>query len=153
MRPDGDGSGGHALAGFRAASAHLGATQHHGVAIGQPLTFLGAARARLGADAAGAAVQLRAAQHEVRRGGAHLGAVQQHMLMMGAGVFAPHAQAVQGSLRADVVALGAIGDALTHLGADVVRMGVGHGLLQIAGERFTLRDAAKPMPTWPGTVV
>src|SRR6266511_657143 len=57
---------GHFLARFRAAPADLGALLHLGVALSQSLAVLGARQTDLRANSASAAMQLGAAEHEVR---------------------------------------------------------------------------------------
>jgi hypothetical protein len=82
------------------------------------LAVLSAQLADLGADAAGAGVQVRAAQHEVGAGGADLNAVQHQADVVRRRVRTALLQAVGHGLQADGVAVLAVVDALAHLGTD-----------------------------------
>jgi hypothetical protein len=102
-------------------------------------------------------MQFRAAQHEVGGGGADLSAVKQDALVVRGSVLTPHPEAMDRGLGADIVALRAVGDALSHLGGD----GVWHDLAPSA--RCARRQAAmskqgphnlcRQLKTYPNWVV
>src|SRR6266545_4498096 len=101
----------HAPAGLSAAAACRGAVLH-GRIFAQLFARLGAALTDLGADAAGARVEIRAAQHKVRARLADLGAVEQQPDVRGLGVLAALLQAVGNGSHADAVAVQALLNAL-----------------------------------------
>src|SRR5918996_2705414 len=111
----------HRAATLRAATAHVRAVPHDVVVSVDRLARLGAALARIGADAAHRGVQLGASEHEVARCVAGLGAVEQSRDVLGSGMRAAPSETVHQRLDADVVAVRAVVDALAHLARDVLR--------------------------------
>jgi len=107
---------GHLTAALGAAPAGFGAGQHVRIAACHLLALRRTALAGLGADAAGAGVQRRAAQHEVRAGLAGLGAIEQRGDVLDRGVLAAHAETVVHRRRADAVAAQARLNTALHLG-------------------------------------
>lgn len=108
---------GHRAARFGTATAGLSAPAHHLIVARQALATLRASLAGLGAETADPTVEFRTPEHEVGARGAGLGAIEQRPDVGGIGMLATHVQAMRRRLDADGVAVGAIGDAVSHLGA------------------------------------
>ncbi|MGI8482639.1 MAG: hypothetical protein ACR2OU_00055 [Thermomicrobiales bacterium] len=67
-------------------------------------------------------MELGTAQHEIGARRTGIGAIEQQMDMVRPGVLPAHLQAMHGCLNTDIVAVGAVGDAFSHLVADLVLM-------------------------------
>lgn len=106
-----------------AAAAGLG-TIFHMLVVAQALTTRGAVLASLGADAAGAAMEVRTAQHKVGAGLTDLGTIEQQADMRCLGMFAAHLQAVGDRLDTDAMAVRTFLNTASHLAIYRVMQGV-----------------------------
>jgi hypothetical protein len=109
--------GGHTRGHFRArfgARATGGGTSLHMLIVAKLCAGLGAALANLGADAAGAAVQVRSAQHKVGAGLTDLSTVKQQANVRGLGMLAAHLQAVGNRLKANGMTARTVLNAASH---------------------------------------
>jgi hypothetical protein len=109
----------HFFAGFRALPARLGARLHLRI-VTHLLAGVATTPADFRAGAADVAMQIRSTEHEVFAHMANLHAVRQQADVVRVGVWPTFVQAVMGRLQTDVVAIGTLFDALTHLGGDVL---------------------------------
>jgi hypothetical protein len=109
----------HLAARFGTLSAHVGAPGHLLVTPGHTLAVLSTRFADFGAEAAGALVKGRSADHEVGTGQADLGAIRQQALVIGRGMLAAHPEAVDRCLQAGPVAIKAVLNALLHVHGEV----------------------------------
>lgn len=96
-----------------ATAAGLG-TIFHMLLIAQTLTTRGAALANLGADAAGAAVQVRTAQHKVGAGLTDLGTIEKQADMRCRGMLAAHLQTMGNRLNTDAMTVRTLLNTASH---------------------------------------
>jgi hypothetical protein len=97
-----------------AAAANFGA-----FVVAQIFARLRAIFADVGARAAGDSVEARMAQHEVMSDVAHLRTIHQQTDMIGISVLATFLETVVNLMKAGIVAVFAVVNALMHLGAHV----------------------------------
>ncbi|MNY06561.1 hypothetical protein D3C86_1393230 [compost metagenome] len=105
----------HLAAGLGTATANIGALLHQGV-IAQALACLGAPGADLRANRAGTRMEARAAQHEVCARSADIHAIEQQANVLERRMPPAHFKAVGDRFQAEIVAIGAMRDAASHLG-------------------------------------
>lgn len=104
---------GHLVAGGGATAAGFGTALHLGI-VAHLLAIGSAGLIHLGTRAAGLSMKLGSAQHEVRRGNAHLGAILEECNVGWFGVHATLRQAVSERACADAVAIQTVLDTLLH---------------------------------------
>jgi hypothetical protein len=112
----------HAAACFRAATARVGASLHHGIPTGKAAAFLFAPATGDRASSADIRVHGGLPNHEIGCDLADLGAVPHDGLMRRRGVLAAHAQAVASGSFADGMALEAGVNAVLKLARDVKKL-------------------------------
>jgi hypothetical protein len=94
-------------------AAGFGALLHH-LVIPETIAILCTALANLSADAAGPAVEVRAAQHEMGTRLADLGAVHHQPDVIRRGMLTAHLEAMSDGFQANIMAMLTLVDALPH---------------------------------------
>ena len=128
---------------FGAFGADVDAALHHRV-VAQRSAGRAADLAGFGAEAAGIAVQFRAAHHEIRAEAAHLGAIHQCADRPRFAVLAAALEAVLERFQTDIVAILAVVNAVVHVlgevGMGAVSRGVDHVLNPLSSRDCYLDD-------------